>query len=112
MEKIREVAATIPPEDVFRPDADLGPLTRYLQTQEPTGLTLRVPTLVAQGTDDTLVSKPSTDHLVSSLCEKHPSIGYQVYEGADHRETVAGSLHDAEQFVDALSSGRTPDASC
>ncbi|MEV7006887.1 lipase family protein [Streptosporangium sp. NPDC051022] len=110
--QIREVAATIPVNNVFAQGADLGPLTRYLQTQEPAGIAVRVPTLVAQGTDDALVSKQSTDHLVGTMCAKAKKVDYRVYQGADHRAAVAASFGDALEFVNALRAGRTPASTC
>lgn len=112
LNKIRKVAASIPPERVFRPGADLKPLTRYLSEQEPTRLALRVPTLVAQGTADTEVSRTSTDGLVKKLCTRYPRVTYRTYHGADHRQTVAASLADAEGFADALRSGSAPAGTC
>ncbi len=110
--QIREVAATIPVNTVFAPGADLGPLTRYLRTQEPTGIAVRVPTLVAQGTDDTLVTKQSTDYLVGTMCAKAKKVSYRVYPGADHRAAVAASFDDALTFVNTLRSGGTPTGTC
>lgn len=110
--KVRTVAATISPDDVFRPGADLRPLTRYLRRQEPTRWTLRVPTFVAQGSDDESVSKASTDRLVKTLCTRYRRVSYRVYPNTDHRGAIAASLDDAERFVDALRSGATPPATC
>ncbi|GAA3068726.1 alpha/beta hydrolase family protein [Streptosporangium carneum] len=110
--QIREVAATIPVNNVFAPGADLGPLTRYLQTQDPTGIAVRVPTLVAQGTDDALVPKQTTDHLISTMCAKAKKVSYKVYSGADHRAAVAASFDDALNFVNTVRSGGTPATTC
>ncbi|MEV8638587.1 lipase family protein [Streptosporangium sp. NPDC051023] len=110
--QIREVAATIPVNNVFVPGADLGPLTRYLQTQDPTGIEVRVPTLVAQGTTDVLVPKQTTDYLVSTMCAKAKKVSYRVYSGADHRGAVAASFDDALEFVNTLRSGQTPASTC
>lgn len=109
---VREAAEKIPPEDVLEPDADLGPLKRYLKSQEPMGWRLRVPALVAQGTEDAEVSKPTTDLLVDDLCERSPDIGYNLYPGADHRASIPASLDDAQEFVRELRDGGTPDSSC
>lgn len=109
---IRKVAATIPPDQVFREGADLGPLARYLDSQDPTGLRLRVPTMVAQGTADHEVVKSGTDDLVTSLCDHYRDVAYRVYQGADHRGSVAASLHDTERFVDTLFAGGTPRGTC
>jgi hypothetical protein len=108
----RERAATFPVDKVFRPEADTGPLTAYLRGQEPVGLNLRVPTLVAQGTADVLVSKPTTDLLVGDLCRRSPDLVYRVYQGADHRAVIDGSFAEALDFAEGLRSGRTPQSTC
>ncbi|MCX4552832.1 lysophospholipase [Streptomyces sp. NBC_01387] len=111
LESVREVAATIPPEDVFKPDADVAPLTDYLKKQETGGLKLRVPTFVAQGADDQLVARSTTDDLVKSLRKTSRDVSYRVYPGADHRGSIAASWGDAERFADALFSQHRPNAS-
>lgn len=91
---------TLLPEDVFRPDADLGPLTVYLLTQEVTGLPVHVPMLMVQGLDDDLVTPAATDYLVSTLPAER--VTYMKYDGADHRQAVADSFDDVLAFVKAL----------
>ncbi|WP_067180631.1 alpha/beta hydrolase family protein [Microtetraspora niveoalba] len=110
--QIREVAATIPVDKVFAPGADLGPLTRYLKSQEPVGLTLGVPTLVAQGTADVLVSRPTTDLMVADMCARARKVTYKIYEGADHRAAIARSFDDALSFVNSIRAGKTPQSTC
>ncbi len=112
MDTVRKAAAGVDPTALFRPDADLSPVTRYFATQEPATVTPRVPTLIAQGTADALAPKPATDRLVDTLCERYPMIDYAVYEGSGHRETVADSLPDVRRFVAALRAGDRPDTHC
>jgi pimeloyl-ACP methyl ester carboxylesterase len=102
----------IPPQDYFRAGADFGPLTSYLQKQDPSVTDPKVPTMIAQGTADTLVSKLGTDGLVKTLCQKGADIQYKVYAGADHRGSVGASLSDAETFVDQILRGHTPASTC
>ncbi len=105
----------VPPVDpaaYFRAGADFGPLTSYLKSQDPSVTNPQVPTLIAQGTADLLVSKPGTDALVKTLCSKGASIQYKVYAGQDHRGTVAASLPDTESFVKTVLAERTPASSC
>ncbi|MFI0464288.1 alpha/beta hydrolase family protein [Saccharopolyspora sp. 5N102] len=109
---IREAASTVRAERVFREGADLDRLTAYLKSQEPEGLALRVPTLVLQGTTDVLVSKRGTDQLVKSLCERSPSIGYEAYDGADHRQVLAASQPAAQRFTEDLLANRQPASVC
>jgi alpha-beta hydrolase superfamily lysophospholipase len=110
--QIREAAARVPADKVFAQGADLGPLTAYLKSQEPVGLTVKVPTLVAQGTADVLTSKAGTDQIVTGLCAKAPKVTYRVYEGVDHRGAIAASFDDALAFVKAIRTGQTPATTC
>ncbi|MDR7303854.1 alpha/beta hydrolase family protein [Haloactinomyces albus] len=112
MNAIGEVAPAVPPDRLFRPDADLEPITRYLASQEPESVTPTVPTMVVQGTDDALVPKPSTDHLVHSLCNRYPLINHEVYDGSDHRETIADSLSDAQDYIASIRDEQQPPGDC
>ncbi|MER7077997.1 Serine aminopeptidase, S33 [Saccharopolyspora kobensis] len=109
---VREAAATIDADRVFRDGADLGGLTAYLKSQEPEGLALRVPTLVLQGSADALVSEPGTASLVEALCARSPAIGYQVFDGADHRRVLAASQPAAQRFTETLLAGGRPQSAC
>ena len=103
---------TIDPTTVFRAGADLGPLTSYLAQQDPRMADPKVPTFIAQGSADQLVSPAGTAALVQTLCGKGARIDYQVYAGQDHRGSVAASLPDAEHFVDTVMAGGTPPTTC
>ncbi|MEV0698747.1 alpha/beta hydrolase [Saccharopolyspora sp. NPDC050389] len=109
---IRQAASTVQADRVFKEDADLGRLTAYLKSQEPENLALRVPTLVLQGTADVLVSKPGTDQLVKALCGRSSAIGYEVYDGADHRQVLAASQPAAQRFAEDLLANRQPTNAC
>lgn len=97
--QIAAAAAAFGSRPAFAPGADVGPLTAYLRTQEPQNLTIKVPTLVLQGTADVLVRKPSTDFLVSELRKRSDRVQYRIYEGADHRGVVSASFADQLQFA-------------
>ena len=98
IDDIRKVPP-VPAGQVFRPDADLGPLTEYLGRQEPSRVHVQVPTLVAQSSGDLVVSKPSTDLMVKTLQDNGNELTYRTYEGADHRGTIGASQQDAQDFV-------------
>lgn len=108
--QIRETK-TVPPGQVFRPDADLAPLTDYLARQEPGAVTPAVPTMIAQGTGDTVVQPAATDTLAAQLCAKGP-IDYRTYEGQDHRGAVPASDADALAFIDAARAGEPTPSTC
>ncbi|MEN0137176.1 MAG: lipase family protein [Rhodococcus sp. (in: high G+C Gram-positive bacteria)] len=98
IDDIRKVPP-VPADQVFRPDADLGPLTDYLGRQEPSRVHVQVPTLVTQSSGDRVVSKPSTDLMVKTLQDNGNELTYLTYEGADHRGTIGASQQDAQEFV-------------
>ncbi|ABG97581.1 conserved hypothetical protein [Rhodococcus jostii RHA1] len=98
IDDIRKVPP-VPADQVFRPDADLGPLTEYLARQEPSRVHVQVPTLVAQSSGDLVVSKPSTDLMVKTLQDNGNELTYRTYEGVDHRGTIGVSQKDAQEFV-------------
>ncbi|GAA0941551.1 alpha/beta hydrolase family protein [Actinocorallia libanotica] len=103
----REIALTFPLDKVFRPGADLAPLTAYLRSQDPVDFDLRVPTQVVQGTADVLVSKATTDLLVDALRDGG-EIDYKVYQGVDHRGVLDSSFEDSFTFVEKLRGDRHP----
>ncbi|MEN3538045.1 alpha/beta hydrolase [Microbispora sp. ZYX-F-249] len=112
MDQVRAVAADTNVSSVFRPGADTGTLTGYLRAQEPAGLKVRVPTLVAQGTADVLVPKQTTDLMVADLCAGAAKVTYRTYAGADHRASVAASFDDALAFARTILAGGTPAPTC
>jgi pimeloyl-ACP methyl ester carboxylesterase len=109
--QIRQVPA-IPATQVFRASADLAPLSDYLARQDPSVLRFSIPTMIAQGTADTVIPRSSTDALVATLCAKGIGLDYRLYANADHRASIAASLHDAEDFVDAVMAGRPVPNTC
>ncbi|EHI45979.1 secretory lipase [Rhodococcus opacus PD630] len=104
IDDIRKVPP-VPAGQVFRPDADLGPLTEYLARQEPSRVHVQVPTLVAQSSGDLVVSEPSTDLMVKTLQDNGNELTYRTYEGADHRGTIGASQKDAQDFVAGILAG-------
>jgi pimeloyl-ACP methyl ester carboxylesterase len=112
MDAIRAAAATVPTDQLFAPGADVAALTEYFANQEPEALTLSVPTLVVQGTDDVLVSRPITDEVTKALCDNGSPLTYEVYEGADHRAVIDDAQDDVRHFVDGVRSGTSPTLDC
>ncbi|MCL2533755.1 MAG: lipase family protein [Nocardiaceae bacterium] len=110
--QIRDVIGTVPVDKAFAPGADIGKLVSYLKEQAPGALTLTVPTLVLQGTADTLIAEPGSKALVQQLCGNGSEVAYKTYEGADHRAAVPQSFDDAEQFFRTLQAGETPAGLC
>ncbi|TDC97403.1 alpha/beta hydrolase [Actinomadura sp. 7K507] len=110
--QLREMSADLPPEDVFRPDADLAPLETYLRSQEPLGLHLKVPTFVLQGMADTQVTPGATDSVVADLCKRYGGVTYGKFDGADHRALIDVSFEESLRYVEALRGGQTPPSDC
>ncbi|NKT14485.1 hypothetical protein GS495_15230, partial [Rhodococcus hoagii] len=57
--QIRNVIGSVPVDKAFAPGADIDKLVTYLKKQSLGQLTLTVPTLVLQGTADTLIAEPA-----------------------------------------------------
>lgn len=110
--QLAQMGRSLPLDKVFRPGADLGPFVSYLESQEPLGLTLKVPTMVAQGSADTLVPTSSTDAVVGDLCRRYQHITYRHFEGADHRGLIDASFEQSVEFIKDLQAGRTPQSTC
>ncbi|GAA0594172.1 alpha/beta hydrolase family protein [Actinomadura livida] len=110
--QLRELSADLPPEKVFRADADLTPLEDYLRSQEPLGLNLKVPTFVLQGLTDTQVTPGATKTVVADLCTRYGGVTYGEFEGADHRGLLDVSFEEALNYVQDLRAGRTPPSAC
>ncbi|MFJ6094893.1 alpha/beta hydrolase family protein [Williamsia muralis] len=104
LDDIRRVPPVVDGQ-VFRADADLGPLTDYMTKQEPAAVKVVVPTMIAQSSTDAVVPKSGTDVLVDTLCARGNQIDYRLYEGADHRQTIGASLGDIQSFVSAVETG-------
>ncbi|WP_433605466.1 alpha/beta hydrolase family protein [Prescottella agglutinans] len=110
--QVRDVVPSVPVDKAFAPGADIDKLVTYLKEQAPGQLTLTVPTLVLQGTADTLIAESGSKALVQSLCSNGSEVAYKTYEGADHRSAVPQAYDDAEQFFRSLQSGEKPAGTC
>ncbi|MFC4053485.1 alpha/beta hydrolase family protein [Actinomadura syzygii] len=100
--QLRQMSASLPLDKVFRPDADLTRFETYYNSQEALGLTLNVPTLVAQGTADREVSPAATQNIVTDLCKRYGRIAYRTFDGADHRGSINASFETSLQFTESL----------
>lgn len=109
---IDAVAATVPTDQIMKPDVDVDALVAYLQTQEPAKLQLTVPTLVLQGTGDTPVAEPGSRALVETLCASGSSVGYRTYDGLEHTPAVPAAFDDTVGFFQQLGEGESPSGLC
>ncbi|MES9536196.1 MULTISPECIES: alpha/beta hydrolase [unclassified Actinomadura] len=110
--QLRQLGASLPLDKVFRPDADLTRFESYYDSQEALGLTLKVPTLVVQGTADREVSPAATRNIVTDLCKRYGTVAYRTFEGADHRGGVTASFEASLAFAQAVRRGETPSTTC
>ncbi|TYB45306.1 alpha/beta hydrolase family protein [Actinomadura chibensis] len=110
--QLRQMSASLPLDKVFRPDADLTRFETYYNAQEALGLTLNVPTLVAQGTADREVSPAATRNIVDDLCERYARIAYRTFDGADHRGGIDASFETSLQFTESLRRGAPTPTTC
>ncbi|MEV3923087.1 alpha/beta hydrolase family protein [Actinomadura coerulea] len=110
--QLKQLSKGLPLDKVFRPDADLTRFEAYYDSQEALGLTLGVPTLVAQGTADREVSPAATRNIVNDLCKRYGTVAYRTFEGADHRGGISASFETALEFAQAVRRGETPPTTC
>lgn len=101
----------VPSDQLIAPDADLAPILAYLSRQDPGKVTPQVPTMIAQGSADAVVSKPEVDGVVADLCAVVP-VDYRVYEGQDHRGAITASAEDTAAFVAAVMAGEETASTC
>jgi pimeloyl-ACP methyl ester carboxylesterase len=88
------------PAGMFRPGADLLPLYRVLDAQNPAQQT-PAPVRLFQGDADSTVPKALTDELAKELRAKHDRLGYTTYAGVGHVQVVAAAASDALRWLRA-----------
>ncbi|MCR3739813.1 Alpha/beta hydrolase family protein [Actinomadura glauciflava] len=110
--QLKQFSKDLPLDKVFRPDADLTRFEAYYDSQEALGLSLKVPTLVAQGTADREVSPAASQNIVNDLCKRYGTVSYRTFEGADHRGSIDASFATALKFAQAVRGGQTPSTNC
>jgi alpha-beta hydrolase superfamily lysophospholipase len=104
--------ATAIPKDQFLPKADLTSVLKVAAQNEPNGLRINVPTLVAQGTADDTVMPRWTDNVVDSLCRNGAPLEYVVQRGATHETVLASSTVQMKAWVDARFARKTAERNC
>jgi dienelactone hydrolase len=89
----------VAPADLFRPDADLGPLVAELRANDPDGLSFHIPVRIEQGASDTVVLPQLTDALVASYRARHLPVTYKRWPGIDHFGLVNAAADDATSYL-------------
>src|SRR6185437_11273005 len=104
--------ATAIPKDQFIPGADMTDVEKIAAQNEPSRLTIRVPTLIAQGTADDTVMPAWTDNVVHALCKNGTPLEYAVYRGATHETVLTAATARMQAWVDARFAGKAAESNC
>lgn len=104
--------STAIPKDQFLPGADLTEILKVATANEPSTLTITVPTFIAQGTADDTVVPAWTDDVVRTLCRGGTRVAYSVYPGAGHEDVVDQAADAARSWIDARFAGLPPTGNC
>jgi acetyl esterase/lipase len=97
--------APLVPAEMFRPDADLGPLLKVLAANDPAMLRPRTPVLIVQGNDDPIVGRRSTDHIARSLHASGAMLAYHRYPGRGHYDLIQAAHGENLQWIDTRLAG-------
>jgi pimeloyl-ACP methyl ester carboxylesterase len=90
----------IPPAELLRSDADLGPLIAAIDRfDDPENLKLRTPVLIEQGEADSTVFPLFTDQLNQKLGAKGAKVIYKKYPGVNHGDIVDKAAKHATAFI-------------
>jgi pimeloyl-ACP methyl ester carboxylesterase len=88
------------PKAIFKDGADLAPLAKLLDVQDPSHLKIKTPLLIDQGSADTTVIPLFTDQLAGELTTNgNKSLTYTRYPGADHVGIVTAAAKDATAWI-------------
>jgi pimeloyl-ACP methyl ester carboxylesterase len=88
------------PKDLFQPGADLAPVAKLLDAQDPSHLKLRTPLLIEQGAADTTVFPQFTDQLATELKANGESrLTYTKVPGVDHADIVTAGAKAATAWI-------------
>ncbi|WP_278265325.1 lipase family protein [Nocardia sp. AG03] len=89
------------PADVFVENADLRPLQKVLDDNDPSSLKPTVPLLVQQGSADTVVFPLATEAMLAEQRVKGQAVDSRTYQGSDHRGVLEAGFDDALGWIDA-----------
>ncbi|HET6507704.1 MAG TPA: lipase family protein [Baekduia sp.] len=95
-------AQGVAPAALFQPGADLGPIARLLDLNDPSHLVIRTPVLLEQGTADTTVFPVFTDQLASELRHNGTDgrLYYRKLDGVDHGGIVVAGAKPATTWIE------------
>jgi pimeloyl-ACP methyl ester carboxylesterase len=88
------------PKAIFKDGADLAPLAKLLDVQDPSHLKIKTPVLIEQGSADSTVIPLFTDALVNELkTNGTKSLTYTKVTGADHAGIVTAGAKSATAWI-------------
>ncbi|TQR62871.1 alpha/beta fold hydrolase [Acinetobacter sp. RF14B] len=94
------------PQTVFKPNANLAPLTNYLKKQSIENMTPIVPTLIVQGDKDQLVDYRGTYAYYQQVCKKQRPISFHLIKNGDHRDSLRQSELLIGSFINSVEQGK------
>lgn len=71
-----------------------------------------VPTMIVQGSADTVVTPKAQDAFVDQLCQRGVPVDLKTYKGLSHFNTRQTSFHDTNAWIDAVVQGKPVTNSC
>jgi dienelactone hydrolase len=87
------------PSQIFKKDAQLGPVISALDVSDPENLTIKSPLAIEQGAADTTVQPGLTDDLVKQLRGRGAKIDYKTYKGVNHSGVVVSAADHATKYL-------------
>lgn len=71
-----------------------------------------IPTFIAQGTTDPIVTLAAQQHFVDDLCQRGVPVQMMLYPGVHHFQTRQDSFRDTNNWINAIARGEAPKTSC
>jgi pimeloyl-ACP methyl ester carboxylesterase len=88
------------PKAIFKEGADLAPLAKLLDVQDPSHLKITTPLRIDQGADDTTVLPLFTSQLATELTGNGAkALAYKQHPGVDHAGIVSAAGKDATAWI-------------
>ena len=90
----------VSPSEIFRSDADFGPVTKALdKLDDAENLKIRTPVRIEQGTADTTVLPVFTGQLASDLSKRGTKLVYRTYDKTGHGDVVTKAAKDSTAWL-------------
>lgn len=78
----------------------------YMEANNAGTVYTTIPTFIAQGTEDPIVTLEQQDIVVESLCSRGVPITYKTYEGENHFNSRQMSFIDTQEWIKAVREGK------